>query len=332
MAKVPEESPRKRTESVQQVRITQFFIDTPGSGYYIGGVAKIGIIGHGYVGKAADYGFRPKNEIMVHDKYLPSLSLAEVAREAEIIFICVPTPMNSGYTQIDLSIVEEVVENTTAAARSAGAEPILVVKSTVVPGTTRSLAKKYSWPAMLFNPEFLTEANYLWDFVNSDRIVVGGDLVWVRQKLVDLYRESFPMTKIFQTDPTTAEMVKYMANTYLATKVIFANEMYSLSEKLGVKYEEVKEMTVADRRIFDSHLDVTSQRGFGGKCFPKDLVALLGLGQSIGADMKLLQTVWEKNLSMRQVRDWEDIPGAVTKNGHEVPKKTAKKRMEMATQ
>jgi UDPglucose 6-dehydrogenase len=205
-------------------------------------------------------------------------------------------------------VVSDSVKHTTPAHR-----PVIVIKSTVIPGTTRSLARKYQYPQMLFNPEFLTEANYLDDFIHSDRIVVGGDNGRVRQQLVDLYRESFPDTLIFQTDPTTAEMVKYMANTFLATKVIFGNEMSGLCEKLGIRYEEVKQMVVADHRIFDSHLDVTTEKGFGGKCFPKDTVALLGLGRKLKVDMSLLQTAWDKNLQIRRIRDWEEIPGAVSK-------------------
>lgn len=274
----------------------------------------MGIIGYGYVGKAVEYGFKNQNNVLIHDKYLPSLPLSEVVEGSDIIFISVPTPMDSKYKSIDLSIVDSVVKNIVKIAKQKKKEPTIVIKSTVTPGTTKALGKKYSWKKIVFNPEFLTEANYLDDFVNADRIVIGGDIDFVRQGVVDLYRKSFPKTKIFQTDPTTAEMVKYMANTYLATKVIFANEMSELCEKLCIKYEEVKEMVVADYRIFDSHLNITTQRGFGGKCFPKDLVALLGMGKKMKADMSLLETVWGKNLKIRKNYDWENIPGAVSKN------------------
>lgn len=276
-------------------------------------MTKIGIVGYGYVGKAVEYGFKPKNEILIHDKFLPSLPLKKLVESAEIIFVCVPTPMDAKYSKIDLSIVESVISDITKLAKKLKKQPIIVIKSTVVPGTTRKLGKKYNYPEILFNPEFLTEANYLFDFVNPDRIIVGGDVDWVRRKLVDLYRTSFNNPPIFQTDPTTAEMVKYMANTYLATKVIFANEMFNLCEKLGIKYEEMKKMTVADKRIYDSHLDITTQRGFGGKCFPKDTVALLGLAKEVGIELSVLESAWKKNLKIRKVYDWEEIPGAVTK-------------------
>ncbi|KKU91817.1 MAG: UDP-glucose/GDP-mannose dehydrogenase family protein [Microgenomates group bacterium GW2011_GWA1_48_10] len=273
----------------------------------------IGIVGFGYVGKAVEYGFRPKNKIVVHDKFLPSEPLENVVSNSDIVFVCVPTPMDGKYSRIDLSIVESVVGETVGLARKLGRKPIITIKSTVIPGTTRNLGKKFDWPEILFNPEFLTETNYLQDFIKSDRIVIGGDVNWVRAKLVDLYRDSFPLTTIFETDPTTAEMVKYMANTFLAAKVIFANEMFDLCEQLGIKYEEMKKMVVADYRIFDSHLDITTQRGFGGKCFPKDTVALLGLARELGVELSVLETAWKKNLKIRKVRDWEEIPGAVSR-------------------
>lgn len=273
----------------------------------------VGVVGFGYVGKAVKYGFESKNEVLVHDKYLASLPLAKVVKKSQIIFVAVPTPMDTAYQKIDLSIVEQVVGDIVKLAKKFKKRPIIVIKSTIIPGTTRRLGEKFKYKEIAFNPEFLTEANYLDDFVNADRIVVGGDVDWVRQRVVDLYRESFPRTKIFQTDPVTAEMVKYMANTYLSTKVIFANEMFDLCEKLGIKYEEAKKMVVADHRIFDSHLDITTQRGFGGKCFPKDTVALLGMANDLGVDLSVLKAAWQKNLKIRKVRDWEDIPGAVAR-------------------
>lgn len=276
-------------------------------------MATIGVVGHGFVGKAVEYGFSPKNKVLVYDKFKDTLNLEQVVDEADFIFICVPTPMDHKYTRIDLSIVDEVVRDIARLSKQKREKPIIVIKSTVVPGTTRSLGKKYNYANILFNPEFLTEINYLQDFINADRIVVGGDVGSTRRRLVELYRDSFPVTPIFITDPTTAEMVKYMANTLLATEVIFANEMYDLSEKLGIKYEEVEKMVRADRRLEKAFLSVTTERGFGQKCFPKDTVAILGLAKKMGVSLSVLEAAWKKNLQIRKVRDWEDIPGAVTK-------------------
>ncbi len=272
---------------------------------------KLGIIGYGIVGQALAYGFsRPEikenYQIRFYDKYKDTDTLEDVVIKSEFIFIALPTPMKEDESGIDLSIIEEMVKEITKFTDNT--DKIIVIKSTVVPGTTAALEKKYPKSNFAFNPEFLTEANYLEDFVNADRNVVGANNDLSSRRVVALYRQRFPHTKIFQTDTTTAEMVKYMANALLATKVIFANEMFDLCQALGIKYEEVKSMVVADRRIYDSHLDVTTSRGFGGKCFPKDVVALIGRAKELKLEPKLLETVWSQNKKIRKARDWEEIP------------------------
>jgi UDPglucose 6-dehydrogenase len=199
--------------------------------------------------------------------------------------------MFSDGSGIDPSIMNGVVDQ--VAPKIVKTDKVLVVKSTIVPGTTFSYKKKY--------PK-----------TNLDRTVIGAFSQAVASRLASLYQDLYgPGSKIFITDPTTAEMVKYMSNALLATKVIFANEMYDLCTALGIKYEEVKDMVAADARIGPSHLNVTTVRGFGGKCFPKDMVALIGFAKKRKVDASLLKTVWQKNLKIRKVRDWEDIEGAV---------------------
>ena len=279
--------------------------------------AKLGIIGYGIVGQALAYGFSEENikdkyEIRYFDKYKDTASLEEVVTASEFIFICLPTPMKVDESGIDLSIIEENIAQITKITNRT--DKIIVIKSTVVPGTTAALEKKYPKTNFAFNPEFLTEANYLDDFINADRNIVGASNDLISRRVVALYHQRFPRTKIFQTDTTTAEMVKYMANAFLATKVIFANEMSALCQALGIKYEEVKSMVTADHRIYDSHLDVTTSRGFGGKCFPKDVVALIGRAKQLKLEPRLLETVWSINKKIRKVRDWEEIPFAVEGN------------------
>ncbi len=278
--------------------------------------AKLGIIGYGIVGQALAYGFsqpdiKNKYEIRFYDKYKDTESLESVVAASEFIFICLPTPMREDESGIDLSIIENSIAE--ISQYTDNTDKIIVIKSTVVPGTSASLEKKHPKSNFAMNPEFLTEANYLEDFVNADRTIVGANNDLISRRLVALYRQRFPRMKIFQTDTTTAEMVKYMANSFLATKVIFANEMFGICQALGIKYEEVKNMVAADHRIFDSHLDVTTARGFGGKCFPKDVVALIGRAKELNLDPKLLETAWNINKKIRKVRDWEEIPFAVTK-------------------
>lgn len=277
---------------------------------------QLGIIGYGIVGHALAYGFsqpeiKDDYEIRFYDKFKETESLESVISASEFIFICLPTPMKDDESGIDLSIIENSIAEITK--YTDGTDKIIVIKSTVAPGTTASLEKKYPKSYFAMNPEFLTEANYLEDFVKADRNVVGANNDLTSRRVVALYRQRFPHTKIFQTDTTSAEMVKYMANAFLATKVIFANEMFAFCQALGIKYEEVKSMVVADHRIFDSHLDVTTAKGFGGKCFPKDVVALIGRAKDLKVESKLLETIWEVNKKIRKTHDWEEIPFAITK-------------------
>lgn len=283
-------------------------VNTPSPSY------SIGIVGYGIVGQAVGYGFSNYKQ-HIYDKYKNFESLKEVVSHSEFIFICLPTPIKSDESGIDLSIINENIAKVTKYCR--GTDKIVVIKSTVVPGTTAGLMQKYPNVLFCFNPEFLREASFLQDFVNTDRIVIGATTDSVFRRLSALYQSIMPTIPIYYTDPTSAEMVKYMANCYLATKVIFANEMYDICHQLGIKYEEVKKMVVADHRIEDTHLDVTSIRGFGQKCFPKDLLALRALAKIKKTDVSILDAVWKKNLAIRRVRDWEEIPFAVSPSfGH----------------
>ena len=288
-------------------------------------MANIGIIGWGVVGRAVGQGFetRKENKVRWYSRDEGSHPPEEVVAESEFLFACVPTPMYSDYSGIDLSVVKEVVDF--VAPKIEGTDKILTIKSTVVPGTTASFKKKYPNVNFAMNPEFLTEANALGDFLKPDRTVIGAFSQSVSARLAGLYQDLYgPNSKIFLTDPTTAEMVKYMSNAFLATKVIFANEMYDLCTALGIKYEEVKSMVVADDRIGPTHLDVTTVRGFGGKCFPKDMVALMGFARSKSVEHSLLKTVWDKNLRIRKIRDWEEIKGAVNKKSKKKTKISSK--------
>lgn len=285
-------------------------------------MAKIGIVGYGVVGQAVGDGFatNKRNEILWYSRTKGPFSPEKVIKESEFIFVCVPTPMFADHSGIDLSIMEKTIAF--IAPKIKGTDKILTIKSTVVPGTTAGFAKKYPGVNFAMNPEFLTEANAPWDFMHPDRTVIGAFSQPVSARLVALYQGIYgPNGKIFLTDPTTAEMVKYMSNIFLATKVMIANEMFDLCNTLGIKYEEVAKMVAADPRIMESHLSVTSVRGFGGKCFPKDTVALLGLAKKLKVELPVTQTMWERNLKIRKLRDWEEIRGAVNHSKRKPSKK-----------
>lgn len=278
--------------------------------------ADIGIIGYGIVGYALAYGFehqsRGRDRIRWYDKYKKeSKPLEEVAEKSDFIFLTLPTPMRADHSGIDLSIIEENVA--ALAPITDGTDKIVVIKSTVTPGTTARFASEYPNTRFAFNPEFLTEANYLEDFLNADRTVIGGDNDLTRRQLGALYRNRFPNSRIILTDPTSAETVKLAANAMLAAKVAMANQLHDYCESLGISWGEVSAMVGLDKRIGTNHIGVTSERGYGGKCFPKDMDNLIGDMNERGVAASIFEEVRAYNDRIRLVKDWEDIPFAVTK-------------------
>jgi len=271
---------------------------------------KIGIIGQGYVGSAIKTGFDGFYNIETYDKYDEEKStcgLPDMVSECEVIFVCVPTPMNkngSCNTEVVESVVKEIDE-------LSNKKIIVVIKSTVSPGTTERLHKKYKNLNVIFNPEFLTEANFIDDFKNQTRIILGGTRNGTN-KLRQIYNKVFPTSHIIKTHSTIAELVKYMTNSYLATKVSFANEMYSICEKFNMDYDKVVEYATLDERLGVTHWSVPGpdgDYGFGGHCFPKDLNALISVADEFDLDIDVLRSVLVTNDKVRKDRDWEKMKG-----------------------
>lgn len=280
-------------------------------------MAKVGIIGWGIVGQATGKGFAKKHKVFWSAKTQKSpWTLEDVISEGEFIFICVPTPIYSDYSGIDLSIVDSVVDQVTP--KVSGTSKVVIIKSTVIPGATAGYAKKYPNVKFAMVPEFLTEKTPEYDFLHPARTIIGAYEQKTAERLKKLHETILPKdAPYFLTDPTSAELAKYMSNTMLAAKVLLANEYYALSQKLGVDYDGVRKMVEADKRI-GTHLKVPGPDGdfgFGGKCFPKDIVALLGLARKRGVDFSALEAIWKKNLKIRKNRDWEEIEGAVNREG-----------------
>ena len=276
----------------------------------------VGIVGLGYVGTALKEGFKHKHNIETYDlrdDLSTCLSIDELVSKADLIFVCVPTPMNIDGSS-NLSIVNDVIDK--IATSNYIDNQIIIIKSTVSPGTTEILNDKYKKINIVFNPEFLTEANFIEDFKNQNRIILGGprDATTI---LKQFYITIFPKTPIIKTGSTYAEMVKYLANTFLATKVSFANEMKILCDKLNIDYDKVIEYAIYDKRLGTSHWSVPGpdgKPGFGGSCFPKDINALLHKASELGIDLKTIKSAWETNLDVRPEKDWEKLEGrAVTK-------------------
>ena len=282
-------------------------------------MSKIGIIGNGFVGSAILHGFiLHVDDIMIYDKNpkRSTHSMNDLVRESDVIFICVPTPMfESG--ECDLSIVESVVGELSQYREIK--RKVVVIKSTVVPGTVESLASKYPKMNFVFNPEFLTERKARLDFINTSRIVLGSNKPLASDIVEDIYRQRFPYTPIIKTDFGTAQLIKYMANCFFATKVSFMNEMYQICDAIDGDWKKAMEGFITDGRIGNSHIDVPGHDGdlgFGGKCFPKDLNALIRKAESLGLDPSVMKGAWEKNREVRTDLDWYDIEGAVSKGNN----------------
>jgi len=258
---------------------------------------KIGVIGRGYVGNAVQYGFEKKKFIVKsYDKFKESDSFEDVA-VCEFIFICVPTPSEEDGS-IDLSSVDEVIERL-ADFHSKG---IIIIKSTVIPGTTQNYQNKYPDINIIFNPEFLTAITAEDDFLHPDKIIIGYTIEkkFLAEKLVELYKEF--ETKIRVVKSEEAEMIKYMINTYYATRVIFANEIYDICKAMNINYEKVKECFELDKRVAPGHFDVfhSGYRGYSGGCLPKEVDALISKAKSLNLNPELFKTLREINKKLRR--------------------------------
>ena len=281
---------------------------------------KLGIIGNGFVGNAIAHAFIPKMEVRIHDKDPEKNfnSLDEVVNGCDVVFVCVPTPMRQDST-IDLSIVESVFEDIKK-VRTDDNDTVFVLKSTVVPGTTRQLSEKYPKLNIVFNPEFLTERHARFDFLNQSRIILGfpNDLgedqkTLTSVKIMKLYDSRFSGNNFIKTNYETAELIKYFNNLFFAVKVSFMNEMKLVTDKVPqINWSKAVRGFVSDGRVGDSHLQVPGpdgKRGFGGSCFPKDINAFMAFADSLNLDLQVLKGAWATNLNVRPEKDWENLKG-----------------------
>lgn len=288
---------------------------------------RVGLIGRGFVGEALHQTFSKVHHVEVFDTNPEKRtveSLEElIANTDSVVFVCLPTPMTRK-GQCSLGIIIGVLDKLSQIAKGR----IICLKSTMPPGSTKTLQNSFPDLRIMFNPEFLTEANYLNDFANQKTTILGSvksgiDCHWqyadvpASEELEDVFKEALPETKIIHVDSNTAEMIKYMGNTFLAMKVSWANEMFEICKKSGVCYKEAIDIaTLNDLRIGKAHTMVPGpdgKRGFGGSCLPKDLNAMIYYAREIGVWPSVLLGAWERNLDVRPEKDWEDLKGrAVT--------------------
>lgn len=225
-----------------------------------------------------------------------------VVKDADVVFICVGTPSNEDGS-IDLSQVETCAKSVGEQIKSSDKYKVVVVKSTVLPKTTsefvvpileKTSGKKAGKDfGVCMNPEFLREGTAVSDFMNPDKIVIGGTEDKAQKVLAELYSGfDSKIPRVF-TDTNTAEMIKYANNAMLATRISFINEFANICEHYGSDVYEVARAIGIDSRIGPKFLNAGI--GFGGSCFPKDVSAIIAAAKSAGLDPILLESVMEVN-------------------------------------
>jgi nucleotide sugar dehydrogenase len=257
---------------------------------------KICIIGNGYVGKAMVE--------LLNDKYLISIKEIEdnydFVDNSDLAIVCVPTEMKEDGS-CDTSIVEKVIKESDA--------PYYLIKSTVPPGTTLNLSHKYK-KRIVFSPEYVGEGNYPIPpergIPNPTNIKLHGFQIFGGQKehcnyMIDIFTPILgPYCKYMKTDSTTAELVKYMENTYLATKLTFCHEFYRIVNLFGRDYNEIRELFLLDKRCEPGHTAVfNGELGFSGKCLPKDISGIYTAAKERGFDSKFLKQVMDTNEELK---------------------------------
>ena len=265
----------------------------------------VGIIGNGFVGESQAFAFSPTADVRVYDiDPLKATHTLEETLEQEFIFVALPTPMRMNGSQ-DISYIERFFESITPKE-----DTIFIIKSTVLPGTTEGLVQKYGYN-IIFCPEFLTERTAKLDMLTQARIIFGGEES-LTKRVQELFNERFMNRHIILTDSKTAEYIKYMNNTFFATKVAVMNEFYRLGMEIGVNWDDALYGFASDGRIGDSHLHVPGpdgRLGYGGTCFPKDVNALISFAKQHNVNMNAIEGGWKTNLEVRPERDWEKMKG-----------------------
>jgi UDPglucose 6-dehydrogenase len=274
-------------------------------------MTKIAIMGTGMVGSAMQRFFQSQNmEVGVYD---PPKGLADtsVLAEADVLFIAVPTPYYLDGTGFDDSFIKAAIEAIPVPGKT------IVLKSTILPGTTDRFQAEYPQHRFLFNPEFLTETTVDQDMQKPNRQMIGYTKQSRRDaELVLGILPRAPFEKIIPAQE--AELVKYFGNAFYALKVAYANQMFDLCDAMGADYDRVKDCVKAEPWMGVHHWEIFHKgyRGYGGKCLPKDTRAIIQHAERKGIDLSLLKQAeaYNNELAKGQGLDVQWPEGSPKKN------------------
>jgi len=258
----------------------------------------VGVIGRGHVGRSVIRQFR-EHEVVSYD-LTDSTSYPEAElRACDIAMICVDTPPlpdgSADVSHVEAAIARIPCDN-------------VVIRSTVPPGTTARLAEA-TGKSLCFWPEYVGETQFLgssWEeFSATQPFIILGGRAEHRRRVVDLLLPVFgPQVRLFQCTSAEAELIKYMENSYFAAKITFVNEFRELSEQLGLDWHTVREGWLLDPRVDRDHTAAfAEERGFAGRCLPKDLSAILRVASDSGLQLRMLSAVQEANGEFRRSAD-----------------------------
>lgn len=271
----------------------------------------INIIGYGYVGSSI--GFLCKNARLPfcivdtvnkqgsgEEKYFDNVKDAVNYSEhsaTNFYYICVPTPSKedgSCNTLLVEEICKSINEIVTNSATESATDTVIIIKSTIVPGTSRKISNQCNNVSIFFIPEFLTERNALNDVLNENKVIIGGEKnLLVLDLITKLYGSSIEH-RIYFCDYEYAEMTKYTINVYLAQKVSFFNGIHEVCEKLNINYDTLRQLFLLDNRIGESHTQVPGpdgKYGFGGTCFIKEMKGMIKLRESLNIEAPILKDI-----------------------------------------
>jgi len=257
---------------------------------------KIAIVGHGYVGRSMERLFRNHYTLAFHDP-AQGEDNRDAVNASDVAFVCVPTPQAADGSA-DLRIVCDALEWIQT--------PLIVIKSTVPPGTTDELAVAYG-ERIHFSPEFVGESRQFvpfWKYPNPkdasmhDFVIVGGPMA---SAVLDYFTPVMSAdAKFTACSRIEAELTKYMDNAFLATKVTFCNEFSRIAGAFGVDYKRLRELWLLDSRVGPSHTLIFDEPGFGGKCLPKDISAIIHAATAQGYHADFLRSVVNANTRFRK--------------------------------
>jgi len=275
----------------------------------------VGIIGRGFVGGSLEKHLSNQNSVSVisydlSDTIGMSQGYEKVVAKADIIYVCVPTPADergecfTGHVELACKLINDH-------ANSYRRNPIVMLKSTMAPFTTKKLQEKFKHCVMVCNPEFLTERTANEDVEKTSKHLLGIPDPSIKHILSGYHKKVWPDSKCIYTDPTTAEMIKTTTNSFFATKVTFANMLYDVCNSLDIDYDNMIDvMQEADPRVGEVHWQVPGhdgKRGFGGKCLPKELSSMISMAERNEINCKPLEAAQDYNKLARNLNPEEKV-------------------------